>query len=552
QICQTPISLITLVDDKRQWFKSAHGLSAQETPKEGGFCTHTVSHPTDLSIIEDARISDQFAAHPLVTGDPHIVFYAGAPLVDEQGFALGSLCVIDGKPRQLDYQQRTALKVLAKQVVNLLTLRKQNEELRQSRERYHLEKVALAQSEVRFRRLIEEAPVATALYVGPQFQVQVANQTMLRYWGKDASVIDQPLAEALPELAGQPFLGILADLFTTGQVYEEQAAPAHLIVNGQLTTFYFDYTYKPLRDELGQVYAIMNMAIDVTQQVIARQALEENQAALNNAVELAELGTWTLDIASGVTELSPHHATMFGLAMTNLSYEEAVAVVHPTDRERVRAAFESALQPGSDGQYQAEYRIVNATSGQQQVVRSRGRTSLDAESNPLRISGTTQDITLERGLQAALEQQVHQRTEELTASNEEYAAINEELEEANSLLVRSNENLQTFAYIASHDLQEPLRKIQQFGDLLRTRLADSIGSEDLAYLERMQVAASRMSTLMRDLLAFSRISTQRNTEELVSLADVVGDVVSVLDLVITETNAQVIIADGGITGLQLR
>lgn len=101
-----------------------------------------------------------------------------------------------------------------------------------------------------------------------------------------------------------------------------------------------------------------------------------------------------------------------------------------------------------------------------------------------------------RLLSAQLEQQVKERTadllatnEELTASNEGYAAINEELEESNSLLVRSNENLQTFAYVASHDLQEPLRKIQQFGDLLTMRLTDSIGSEELAYLERMQAAA---------------------------------------------------------------
>jgi PAS domain S-box-containing protein len=158
-----------------------------------------------------------------------------------------------------------------------------------------------------------------------------------------------------------------------------------------------------------------------------------------------------------------------------------------------------------------------------------------------------------RLLSTHLEEQVQQRTEELAAANEElaasneeleanieeYAAINEELEEANSLLTRSNDNLQTFAYVASHDLQEPLRKIQQFGDLLKTRFAGSVSGEELVYLERMQVAASRMSTLIKDLLSFSRISPQPQREKLVSLNSVVGSVLNVLDMAIEELQAQV-------------
>ena len=545
QICQTPISLITLVDDKRQWFKSAHGLTAQETPKEGGFCTHTVSRPTELSIIEDARISDQFAQHPLVTGDPHIVFYAGAPLVDAQGFALGSICVIDIEPRQLSPAQRSALCILAKQVVNLLTLRKQNRELKQSQEQYQLEKAASADSEARFRILIEEAPVATSLFVGRELRVDVANAPMLSIWGKGPDQIGKTLAQILPEIADQPFLAILDNVYTSGQTFSAKGAQADLVYDGVPGTYYFDFTYKPLFDRTGKVYAILQMAVDVTAQVLARQQLEQQESALRNAVELAELGTWTLDVASGATHLSARHAAMFGLEVTELDYETALAIVHPDDQERVRSAFESALKPGSDGRYQAEYRIINATSNQQQIVRAKGETIPDAQGKPLRIAGTTQDITLERELQTMLEQQVQQRTEELAAtneelaaSNEEYAVTNEELEEANSLLIRSNDNLQTFAYIASHDLQEPLRKIQQFGNLLQIRFAGSINEEGVNYLERMQGAASRMSTLMRDLLSFSRISTQRTTDALVNLDQVFGEALEVMDLAVDESGAQ--------------
>jgi PAS domain S-box-containing protein len=132
--------------------------------------------------------------------------------------------------------------------------------------------------------------------------------------------------------------------------------------------------------------------------------------------------------------------------------------------------------------------------------------------------------------------------EELAAVNEELASNNEELEESNSLLSHSNENLQRFAYVASHDLQEPLRKIQQFGDLLRAQ-HDGFTNAELDYLERMQSAASRMSILIRDLLSFSRISTHREASVPVALKDVVDSALTTLELTIEETGAEVIVGD---------
>lgn len=530
-ICQTPVSLISLVDADRQWFKSNHGLSFRETPRQFSFCAHNIIDPSTPMIVEDARQDERFAHNPLVTGDPHIVFYAGVPLVDADGVALGSLCVIDSQVRQLSQEQLNALALLSKQVVNLMTLRRVNQQLLESQHFGQLEakqnkqtQLALTRSEDRFKQLIEEAPVATCLFVGRDMRIEIANPLMIAYWGKDQAVLGKPFAQAVPELIGQPFLQLLDEVFTSGQTYTAQGARAELEVDGVLGTYYFDFTYKALRNAAGEVYAVMDMAVDVTQQVIAQQALEENQMALENAIELAELGTWTLDIASGATQLSPKHAEMFGLTTTHLPYETALAVVHPDDRGRVRIAFEHAMQPGSDGHYQAEYRIINVRTGQHQLIQARGQTTFDAQGQPLRITGTTQDVTLERELQLALENEVQRRTEELA--------------EANSLLMRSNDNLQQFAYIASHDLQEPLRKIQSFGDLLKAQYATSLG-DGVDMLQRMQAAAGRMSVLIRDLLAFSRISTRREREAPVPLNQVIDTVLYDLELVIAETGAQI-------------
>jgi diguanylate cyclase (GGDEF)-like protein/PAS domain S-box-containing protein len=131
QICATPISLVSLVDHERQWFKAAVGLEAKETPRDVSFCSHAIQKP-GLFVIENAVDDDRFRDNGLVTGDPNIRFYAGMPILSPSGFAVGTLCVIDTVPRKLTESQKTALIILGQQVKGRMELRVKQRDLEQA------------------------------------------------------------------------------------------------------------------------------------------------------------------------------------------------------------------------------------------------------------------------------------------------------------------------------------------------------------------------------------------------------------------------------------
>jgi PAS domain S-box-containing protein len=167
-ICRTPIAVISLIDSDRQWFKSKIGLTATQTDRIVAFCSHTILGP-DLLVVPDALADARFADNPLVTGDPHIRFYCGAPLSTPEGYQIGTLSVIDHVPRELSSEQLEALRVLSRQVMEHLTLDRQHRELIQAVNDRGRAEQALQASEAMFRTLSETTSSGIYIYRGDRF-----------------------------------------------------------------------------------------------------------------------------------------------------------------------------------------------------------------------------------------------------------------------------------------------------------------------------------------------------------------------------------------------
>jgi signal transduction histidine kinase len=159
EICHTEISLISLIDEDRKWIKSHHGTDLKETAREHAFCAHAINYPDELFMVKDARKDDRFRDNPMVSDAPNIVFYAGFPLVDKQGYALGSLCVIDHKPKELNDKQISSLRALSKQVINLIELRK-----RQTDTKKMLQKLEIRNKELEEFAFIAAHDIKSPIY----------------------------------------------------------------------------------------------------------------------------------------------------------------------------------------------------------------------------------------------------------------------------------------------------------------------------------------------------------------------------------------------------
>lgn len=373
-----------------------------------------------------------------------------------------------------------------------------------------LSRKALEESERNLRNTILQAPVAMCILKGPQFVVEIANERIIELWGSTAeAVTGKSIFEGVPEVKGQGFEALLDNVYNTGETYKAFGVPLNVLRNGSIQTVYVDFVFEAFREADGSISGVMAVAIDVTGQVMVRKKIEESEARFRLMADAMPQFVWTGDADGNLHYFNQAVYHFSGLNEEQIQKDGWLQIVHPDDREENIVLWMNSMQTGADFIFQ--HRFKNS-EGDYRWQLSRAVPQRDSEGNIQLWIGTSTDIHESKLFSEELTRQVKERTAELENKNKE---------------------LEQFAYIASHDLQEPIRKVSTFTQMLQKNLGE-VDERSQNYLDKINISTSRMITLIRDVLHFSQLSKERETFEQVDLAELLETIKSDFELLIEQ------------------
>lgn len=386
--------------------------------------------------------------------------------------------------------------------------------------------IELRQSAQRLRSFIDSAPFPIGVYTGREMRIEMVNQAILDAWGRDESVLGKTYSEVLSELEGTGIYEQLDQVYTTGTAFHAHNRRIDLIADGKLESFYFNYSFTPLFDADGNVYGVMNTAADVTDLNVAQKALAESERNFRMMILQAPVAMCLMlgrDLVIDVANES----------MIEIWGKTREAVMNKPVFEALPDAKGQGLETILDRVFQTG-EVFTAHESPVNLLRFGNLETVyqnfvyepykDGEGNVIGVIAITSDVTPQVLARQRIEEVVRERTKELA--------------ETNLRLQSSNAELEQFAYIASHDLQEPLRKINMFVGLLGSSLA-SVDERSQKYMDNIGISVNRMTNLITDILSYSQLSRKHEVFEPTDLQLVFEETISDFDLIIEENNATV-------------
>ena len=484
EICESSICVISLVDDNRQWIKSKVGLDAEETPREISFCQYTIMD-AQIMEVEDATKDERFRNNPLVTSGPNIRFYAGEPLIDENGMALGTLCVIDEKPKKLNQHQQNALRILANEVTSEIEARKQRKE----KQRY----------EKFFQMSLD------LMYIGNtngSFKLVSPSFAKLLGWSQDELMeksyfdfihpedVDTTKLQLQKLSEGTPIIGFENRFRSKNEEF-----------------FTIRWTANPDEDS-NTFYAVGH---DVTRKVEMLEQLEGALQFQNGILNGTSIGMISTDLDGIIKSFNSGAEKLTGYTAEELINKSSPAIFHDLNEvvemsHKLSEEYNETIEPGFDVfVYKAAktkapdenlWTYVNK-NGSRTVVNLSVTQLTDANGKPTGYLGMASDYT------------------------EKLKFIKE--------IQTKNDELDQFSYVVSHDLKAPLRAINN----LATWIKEDIETEDediLKNISLMQGRVFRMENLINGILEYSKIGRENIKDESVDLNKVIANTISTLSI----------------------
>lgn len=358
-------------------------------------------------------------------------------------------------------------------------------------------------------------PVPIAVYAGDNLVIVFANHAMTEIWGRGKQVTGRKFIEVLHDSKKEYLFNHALSVFKTGIPINTNDENVKVNKNGVILSYYFEYTFIPLYDPDGNIYAVLNTGSNVTELHDSRLKTIEADERLKMAIDASGIGTYEIN-------LSTRKITACGNFKHILLIDELVDIdvlvskIHPKD---LHVREKAHIEAESTGLISYEARIIRNDQSEK-WVKITGKIVRDPNGKPKTIIGTILDINEQKQFHEELKKQVEENTEELR---------------------RSNDDLLHFAHIVSHDLKEPVRKIKFFNNLLKNETHDFLKEKSKKYFNKLDQTAQRMQNIIEGILAYSTINKSIQNVEKINLNAIFDNIKTDLELIIKEKEAILII-----------
>ncbi len=415
----------------------------------------------------------------------------------------------------------TGIMVVVNEVTDLVLARKRVEE-----------------SEFRYHNMIYSSPSLIAILEGSDFILTTANDSILEQLGKGKDIIGKPYLTSVPELEEQGLGDLLRKVYSTGEPYATYEMPLTILRNGKPQLSYYNFVYQAQRDVRGEIEGVAIIANEVTPQAILHTQLRESEFHFRQMAELMPAKISNADMAGKVTYFNQNWLDFAGMDFEGLSELGYHKIMHPEEMEEFAERLQKALETGTN--MEMEMRFLNK-AGDYVWHLNIASPVMDENGDFKMWIGVTTDIseqirTRKTNLETyekhsnELEKQVAKRTIELKEANNRLLDRNQDLKNI-------NKELEAFTFGASHDLQEPLRKIQTFVARIADMESNGMTDKGKDYFLRIQEVSTRMRQLIEDLLEFSRLSSAERTFIRMDLGKITAEVIKELQDTIDEKQA---------------